>query len=135
MILRERDLFNLVKLHIAPDLEISEHRTSEYDCYSLIYNADIELKCRRSHYDDLVIEKAKYESLIKRSAMFKTKPIYINSTPNGVWSFRLDEMDEPLWSDRKMPTTTHFRNKNVIVKVVGYYNISLGKDITALLGL
>jgi len=34
-----------------------------------------------------------------------------------------------------MPKTTHFSNNNMIVKVVGYYNILQGKDITDLLGL
>jgi hypothetical protein len=67
--------------------------------------------------------------------MFGTRPIYINSTPLGVWSFRLDELAEPTWEDRRMPKTTYFANNNMIVKVVGYYNISLGKNITDLLGL
>ena len=107
---------------------------SKYDCYSLSYNADIELKCRNVHYDDLVIEKIKYDALIARAAMFGTRPIYINSTPLGVWSFRLDELSEPAWEERRMPKTTYFANNNMIVKVVGYYNISLGKNITDLLG-
>ncbi len=135
MIKYERELFNLIKERIADDLKVSEHKMSKYDCYSLSYNADIELKCRNVHYDDLVIEKIKYDALIARAAMFNTRPIYINSTPLGVWSFRLDELAEPAWEDRRMPKTTYFANNNMIVKVVGYYNISLGKNITDLLGL
>ena len=135
MIKYERELFKLIKQHLAHDLEESEHKMSKYDCYSLSYNADIELKCRNVHYDDLVIEKIKYDALIARASMFNTRPIYINSTPLGVWSFRLDELSEPAWEERRMPKTTHFANNNMIVKVVGYYNISLGKNITDLLGL
>jgi hypothetical protein len=135
MVKYERELFKLIKQHLANDLEESERKMSKYDCYSLSYNADIELKCRNIHYDDLVIEKIKYEALIARAAMFGTRPIYINSTPLGVWSFRLDELTEPAWEERRMPKTTYFSNNNMIVKVVGYYNISLGKNITDLLGL
>jgi hypothetical protein len=135
MVKYERELFKLIKQHLAQDLEESEHKMSKYDCYSLSYNADIELKCRNSHYDDLVIEKIKYDALIARAAMFNTRPIYINATPLGVLSFRLDELDEPAWEERRMPKTTYFSNNNMIVKVVGYYNVSLGKNITDLLGL
>ena len=134
MVKYERGLFKRVKQYIANDLEKSEHNTSRYDCYSLSYGADIELKCRNVHYDDLLIEKSKYETLIARADKFKTNPIYINSTPLGVWLFRLDELDEPVWEERRMPRTTHFYNNNMIVKLVGYYNISLGKNITDLLG-
>jgi hypothetical protein len=135
MIKYERELFNLIKERIADDLQVSEHKMSKYDCYSLVHNSDIELKCRNIHYDDLLIEKAKYDALIQRAAMFGTIPVYINSTPIGVWSFRLSELPEPKWEERRMPKTTHFTNNNMIVKMVGYYNISLGKDITELLGL
>lgn len=135
MIKYERELFNLIKERIADDLKVSEHKMSKYDCYSLAHNSDIELKCRNLHYDDLLIEKAKYDALIERATMFGTIPVYINSTPSGVWSFRLSELPEPRWEERRMPKTTHFTNNNMIVKMVGYYNISLGKNITGLLGL
>lgn len=135
MVKYERELFNLIKNRIAEDLKVSEHKMSKYDCYSLIHNSDIELKCRNLHYDDLLIEKAKYNALIERAAMFGTFPVYINSTPNGVWSFLLSKLPEPNWEERRMPKTTHFANNNMIVKMVGYYNISLGRDITELLGL
>jgi hypothetical protein len=131
----ELQLFELLKERLMPDLEYSQHTMSRYDCYSLEYNADIELKCRNLHYDDLLIEKIKYDALVARAAMFGTRPIYINSTPLGVWSFRLDELSEPAWEERRMPKTTYFSNNNMIVKVVGYYNVSLGKNITDLLGL
>lgn len=135
MIKYERELFKLIKERLAPDLELSEHPMSKYDCYSISYNADIELKCRNRHYNDLVIEKIKYDALIARASMFGTVPIYINSTPDGVWSFHLAELQEPAWEQRHMPKTTHFADNNMIVKIVGYYNISQGKNITGLLGL
>ena len=135
MILQEKDLFELVKKHILPDLQESEYKVSKYDCYSLEKRVDIELKCRRTHYDDLVIEKMKFDALILRSDKYNTKPVYINSTPKGVWSFQISMLPEPTWKGRKMPTTTDFSNNSMIIKQVGYYNVSLGKDLTTILKL
>lgn len=133
LIADEAHLFELLKQHIIPDLEPSEVQSSRYDCYSLGHNIDIELKCRKKHYDDLVIEKKKYDALVHRADTHGTKPVYINSTPKGIWAFRLQELDEPVWEERRMPKTSEFRQRQFIKKVVGYYNINVGKDITNLL--
>ena len=132
-IVDESHLYDLLKEHIIPDLMPSEVQTSRYDCYSLDHNVDIELKCRKKHYDDLLIEKKKYDALLERADKHGTNPVYINSTPVGIWAFRLLEIDEPIWEERGMPKTSEFRQRHFIQKVVGYYNISDGKDITKLL--
>lgn len=129
----ESHLYDLIKQRIIPDLLPSEVQMSRYDCYSLEHNVDIELKCRKKHYDDLLIEKKKYDALIKRATLYGTSPVYINSTPKGVWAFRLQELDEPQWEERGMPKTSEFRQRHFITKVVGYYNVGIGKDITQLL--
>lgn len=135
MILQEKDLFELIKKHLLPDLLESENKVSKYDCYSLDKMIDIELKCRRSHYEDLVIEMVKFDALILRGDKFNTTPVYINSTPKGVWSFQISKLPEPIWSSKRMPITTDFSNNNMIIKQVGYYNVSLGKDLTTILKL
>jgi len=135
MILQEKELFNLLKKFIFPDLEQSEDKLSKYDCFSVDKGVDIELKCRRKHYDDLMIEKMKFDFLMLRADKYNTKPIYINSTPKGVWSFRISLLGAPTWEDRRMPITTDFSNNNMIIKQVGYYNVSLGKDLTTILKL
>lgn len=129
----ENHLYELLRQHIIPDLTPSKVQMSRYDCYSLDHNVDIELKCRKKHYDDLLIEKKKYDALIDRSNTHGTNPVYINSTPKGVWAFRLQELNEPAWEERGMPKTSEFRQRHFITKVVGYYNIVDGKDITKLL--
>lgn len=123
----ETELFEFLQKKI-PDLKLSEFKYSKYDCYSEKNNIDIELKCRRTHYDDLLIEKAKYDALIKRSNNFNTKPFYINSTPEGIWAFDLSKFS-PKWEERRMPRTTDFSNNNKINKEVGYLNINEGKKI------
>jgi len=132
-IANESQLFDLIKQFVIPDLLPSEVKMSRYDCYSLEHNVDIELKCFKKHYDDLLIEKKKYDALIERSSNHGTNPLYINSTPVGVWAFRLLDIEEPKWEERAMPKTSEFRQRQFITKVVGYYNISSGKDITDLL--
>lgn len=129
----ETHLYELLKQYIIPDLEPSKVTMSRYDCYSTDHNVDIELKCRKKHYDDLLIEKKKYDALIQRATTHGTNPVYINSTPLGVWAFRLQDINEPTWEERGMPKTSEFRQRHFITKVVGYYNISEGKDITNLL--
>ena len=89
----EQQLFEFVKDNFINDLQPSETSTSRYDCFSEKYQMDIELKCRRKHYEGLIIEKGKYDALMKRCQTHGTTPVYINSTPNGVWGFYLEHFD------------------------------------------
>jgi hypothetical protein len=50
-------------------------------------------------------------------------PFYINSTPLGIYSFDLTEIDEPEWFVHQMPATTEFENSDKVEKVVGYLDI------------
>lgn len=130
MFIKEQQLFEALKNSFIPDLEKSENPMARYDCYSLAHNIDIELKCRRKHYDNLLIEKKKYDALLLRASNFGTDPVYINSTPSGVWVFRLTVVPEPEWETRGMPKTSEFRQRQFIDKVVGYYNVVKGTEIT-----
>ena len=123
----ERELYEFV-LTLIPDLKMSEYKFSKYDCYSEKYKMDIELKCRRAHYDDLLIEWIKYDALMQRSIRFGTRPVYINSTPIGIWAFYLDDFT-PEWEKREMPRTTDFSNNARIDKKVGYLNVNQGKRL------
>jgi len=130
MFIKEKELFTALKDSFMPDLEKSDNPMARYDCYSLAHNIDIELKCRRKHYDDLLIEKKKYDALLLRASNFGTDPVYINSTPSGVWVFRLTVVPEPEWEIRGMPKTSEFRQRQFIDKVVRYYNVVKGTEIT-----
>lgn len=120
-IMIEQELFYIMKTIIS-DLEQTE-QFSYYDCYSEQYNMHIELKCRKTHYEDLLIEKIKYDKLKK------VKSRYINSTPIGIYSFDIQKIDEPRWWKEFMPTTTEFTNHIKIEKIVGYININQAKKI------
>jgi hypothetical protein len=127
---KERDLFEALKKNLVPDLEKAQDQFSKYDCYSNEHKIYIELKCRKSHYNELVIEKIKYEGLLNKSKVSGVDPVYINSTPFGVWAFRLNDLEEPSWTTKDMPRETDFKRTHMITKQVGYYDIKSGVNIT-----
>jgi len=122
----EETLFNLLK-KLIPDLEKRNHM-SYRDGYSPKYDLSIELKCRESHYNQLIIEKIKWD------ALFKEKNVrYVNSTPKGIYSFDIKKIKEPEWFDKLLPASTHFdEDKRKIKKKVGLLDIKLANEITHL---
>ena len=122
----EKELFKLVK-NLIPDLK--ETSTFSYkDGYSDDLKLTIELKCRRRHYDYLLIERSKYKQLLRNKRMR-----YINSTPEGIFSFNLSKIEEPNWWIEEMPASTDFNRSQRINKEVGYLNIKDAKNITDIL--
>jgi len=124
---KEDALFHHLKDNYIKDLEWSEGQYNHYDCYSEFTSVDIELKCRNKHYDDLLIEKAKYDKLLLRAEKHLTIPVYVSQTPQGIYAFNLDKMPEPIWETRGMPKTSHFSQRQFVDKEVGYLHISKAK--------
>lgn len=124
--MNEQQLFDLIK-SVIPDLK-STDQYSYRDAYSPKYDLTIELKCRQKHYDFLLIEKIKYDKLIKHNRVR-----YINSTPIGIFSFDLKKIQEPTWYEYVLPKETEFYNRNKIPKIVGMLTISQAEDLTHLL--
>lgn len=123
--MKELDLFNIIKLCYIPDLEKSEKQYSSFDCYSLKYRMDIELKCRRTHYDDLILEKKKYDALMERAQEFGTRAFYINSTPKGIYSFNLSALTDLEWEMKYLPRKTDFPDRRNIEKEITMLPIEL----------
>jgi hypothetical protein len=113
-------LFDFLKLNLYPDLERAPGIYDAFDCTSAKAGHFIELKCRQTHYSTLLIEQMKYRKLIEQAYHRDLLPFYINSTPLGIYSFDLTEIDEPYWFVREMPATTEFDNKQTVEKVVGF---------------
>jgi hypothetical protein len=127
--MRESDLFDYLKANYFSDLQKSEIQFSKWDCYSSKYNSRIELKCRNKHYDFLMIERSKYYYLIKMYIEKDETPLYINSTPKGVYSFDLRKIT-PTWiTDSRMPQTTEFEKISKVEKTYSLLNISEAKKI------
>lgn len=129
----ELDLFNFLReLHI-PDLERSADQFSRFDCSSQSAKLHIELKCRRSHYDTLLIEKKKFDNLFARSLQLQFSPCYINSTPQGIFAFNLFASNIT-WQTELMPATTDFQNSATVEKVVGFLPISEAIHLSGAVG-
>jgi hypothetical protein len=54
--MKEQDLFEFLKSSLYPDLERSPGIYDAFDCFSVAAGHYIELKCRYTHYDTLLIE-------------------------------------------------------------------------------
>jgi hypothetical protein len=124
---KEEALFEHIKEAYISDLEWSDGSYSHYDCYSINHKCEIELKCRNTHYDELVIEKAKYDKLIERATEHKTLAVYVCQTPKGIYAFNLTKMDEPNWVSKGMPKTSHFSQRQFIEKIVGFLDVADAK--------
>lgn len=119
----ELRLFEFLRLNFLPDLEKSEKHNERFDCTSQSAKLHIELKCRRTHYETLLIEKNKFDALILRSRQLQFSPCYINSTPQGIFGFDLSKI-EPSWQTELLPASTDFRNNYKIEKVVGFLSVA-----------
>lgn len=128
--MKEKELFEFLKTNYLPDLTMSEEAFSHWDCFSAQHAFEIELKCRLTHYDELLIEKIKYDALMARAAKYQTNPIYINSTPRGIWVFRIAGI-QMQWQIKKLPATTEFNRRNWIDKEIAFIHTNQGKQIYA----
>lgn len=108
---------------------MSEDKFSKHDCISDKDKAYIELKSRNTHYDDLLIEKIKYDAILEAAKTLKLKPLYINSTPEGIWSFNLGKVKSLAWEDRWLPAKTEFPSGGNKTKVVGYLHVKDGQKL------
>lgn len=121
--MKEQDLFDKLKEDLYPDLEKSPNTYDAFDCVSAKAGHYIELKCRYTHYPTLLIEEMKYKKLITQAADLSLTPFYINSTPEGIYSFDLLDIQEPEWVTHRMPATSEFSNRYKVNKLVGYLDI------------
>jgi len=124
----EQELFNFVRELGYEDLTTAIDPYSVWDCYSKNSNIYVELKCRRTHYDKLLIEESKFDRLVKVAADKGMIPIYICSTPKGIWAFNLAGA-ELAWVDQEMPATTDFTDTRTKLKSVSYLDISEGMQL------
>jgi len=121
--MKEADLFEHLKVSHFPDLTKSEGTFDSFDCISDEKKYYIELKCRHTHYPDLLIEESKYSRLVSEAQERELSPWYINSTPEGIYAFDLTRVPQPTWTERWMPATTEYTNTKKIIKLVGFLHL------------
>ena len=118
----EEQLFDWLKEFVYFDLVKAKNQMSRWDCYSPKFRHRIELKCRRKHYDSLLIEKSKYDAMIFEAGKHLDIPMYINSTPEGIYSFDLLEI-EPEWIFKSLRATTQFANNKNVLKKIAFLDV------------
>jgi hypothetical protein len=118
----EQSLFDYIKATYLEDLEKSEHTYEYIDATSYGYRLTIELKCRHTHYDELILEKDKYESLMQQANELGFTPFYINSTPEGIYAFNLRKI-KVSWTTKRLPSNT-VENGPVVDKEVALLHIN-----------
>ena len=128
MVLKEPELFSYLKEFYYDDLEMSTDKYSKHDCTSEFFRLYIELKSRNTHYDDLLIEEIKYNAIREQAEKLGYLPMYVNSTPEGIWAFDLTIHDIK-WEEKWLPQNTEFSARGNKTKVVGYLHIKDGKKL------
>ena len=113
----EQELFNYIKGRYLEDLVKSEHPYEYHDCTSTLYRLHIELKCRHKHYDDLIIEKDKYEALVGEAERLGFIPFYVNATPKGIYAFNLRKITVK-WTTKKLPVESKSKDQGLVDKTV-----------------
>jgi len=114
--LNEQSLFDYIKSTYLEDLQKSEHTYEYIDATSHGYRLTIELKCRNTHYDELILEKEKYEALMDRAQDLGFTPFYINSTPKGIYAFNLRKITVT-WITKRLPSNTFDKGPEIDKKV------------------
>ena len=113
----EAELFNYIKGRYLQDLVKSEHPYEYHDCTSTLYRLHIELKCRHTHYDELILERDKYEALTQEAERLGFTPFYVNATPKGIYAFNLKKT-KVTWTVKKLPAKTEFDSEGQVDKTV-----------------
>lgn len=90
--MKEKELFDLLVASIIPD-GVKNGEFDPSDLSSTNFNLEAELKCLTKHHPRILLEKARYDSLM--SIPNNPKLRYIASTPKGVWSFDLRKIEIP----------------------------------------
>jgi len=125
MTIKESELFEKLKGYF-PDLVTSE-QFDKWDCFTAEHNTIIELKCRHTHYDELLIERPKWDALADKRASEALGTLYVCSTPKGTWAWNLGAINAPEWHLKRLPRTTEHIARDWITKEIGYLHI---KDAT-----
>lgn len=124
--MNEKELFEFLK-GLDDSLVMMKQKYSRHDCVSEKHKSVIELKCRKKHYDTMLIEKKKYDALVAKAEALGYTPYYINSTPEGIYSWNLNDIEINWKIENKHPATTSFGNRMRVEKEVGYLDIAYAK--------
>ena len=119
----EQELFNYIKARYLEDLTKTSDQYEYHDATSILYRMHIELKCRHTHYDNLLIEQEKYDALMQQAGRLGFTPFYVNATPEGIYAFNLKKT-RVTWTVKRLPAKTEFDSQGQVDKTVALLPIA-----------
>ena len=128
MLLTEEGLFSYLKMRYLQDLKMSKDTYEQHDCTSAYGKLLLELKCRSTHYDELLLEADKYEALMTQAKELGYAPWYVNNTPKGIYAFNLTKITVT-WTTRQLPAATQPNSLQLISKKVTYLHIRQAREL------
>ena len=123
MLLTEEGLFSYLKMRYLQDLKMPKSNYERHDAISDYGKLLIELKCRSTHYEELLLEADKYEALISQAKALGYAPWYVNSTPEGIYAFNLTKLTIT-WTTRRLPAATQPNTLQLVTKKVTYLHVT-----------
>ena len=138
-----RDIFNkkLINNH-SSGITFTENIYDKVDVFWEKYKAKYvgEIKYRDNYpssghciiEDGVVLEKTKYDELMKYNKLSGLTAYYITIFNDGVmYLWNIGELDDIEWKkEEKFPRTTKGSNKEKVAKIVAYLPLSLGHKCT-----
>ena len=124
----EEGLFHYLKMRYLNDLSMSEDNYEAHDCISPKAEMLIELKCRTTHFDELLLEADKYHALLIQAKKLGYAPWYVNSTPKGIYAFNLTFV-AVTWTTRLLPAATQPNPLQLVSKKVTYLHIKQARKL------
>lgn len=129
--MNEQKLFNLLKDKLIPDLEKTDQFNPK-DATSEMYDMALELKCRKAHYRFLILEKVKYEKLIKSKnpRYICSIPVYPYTDTYEVYSWDLHKLENIKWFQKYCKETTEYGPEKYIKKWVCMVDTHKAKNLS-----
>ena len=86
------------------------------DAYSVTDNVIIEIKTRTKHYDSLLLEYEKLDSLQQIARDLDMQSLYAVETPRGLWYWNVTDIS-PAWDVLQLPYSTVDNKPNINKRV------------------
>jgi hypothetical protein len=123
----EQDVIDLLNKTSKYNFKKEEDDYSRYDAFCKEHNVMLEIKCRRTFYDDTLIEKMKYDWNTQHAIDNNYRFLYAVSMPNKgketVYIFQPDKLNIK-WFTKKLPAQTDFGRKEWVDKEIAYIPIT-----------
>lgn len=126
-------LISLFKTNVLPELYVFEDRFHYIDGIWHQYDIAFEFKAKTDFYQDVIIERHKYESMLKHKRKRYINLMTLETGREVVYSFNLNDFPNPEWIWMYIPDASNELYTKWEWTEVALLNIRYGKNITDLI--